>query len=77
MRGVKIKITGRLLLELIGLRPGNIKLYAANVEWPNILNLELTGEDERLPEVQEGQSLPGGIVICKTIDSHIEILGDK
>ena len=74
MRGVKIQISGELLLDLMGLRPGNITLSTATIEWPNILELVLTGEDERLPEIKNGDILPNGIIICKTINSHIEVV---
>ena len=74
MRAVKIKITGELLLELMGLEVGGIKLYTASIEWPNILAIVLTGDDDRLPEVAGGQVLPDGIVVCHKIEAEIQIV---
>lgn len=76
MHAIKIKITGELLLELMGLKVGNIVVYAAHVERPNVLDLVLKGDDERLPEVQDGQKLPEGIIICNHIESKIEIIAE-
>lgn len=74
MRAVKIKITGELLLELMGLVEGGIKLHSASVEWPNTLAIVLTGNDDRLPEVIEGQEPPDGIVIIHKIEAEIQIV---
>ena len=74
MRAVKIKITGELLLELMGLVEGGIKLHSASVEWPNTLAIILTGNDDRLPEVIEGQEPPDGIVIIHKIEAEIQIV---
>ncbi len=77
MRALIIQISGELLLELMGLQPGNIELSAASIEWPNILELTLTGEDERLPEVKDGQSIQSGIVKCERIESSIVVNEEK
>lgn len=65
MRGMQLRISLPLLLDLIGLEAGQIQLGAAAVDvyTPDTLVLVLRGEDERLPEVEPGKFWPRGNVV--------------
>jgi len=65
MRGAEIEVSLPYFLNSCGLHAGSIKL--ANVyrglSEPNVFVIMLYGEDERLPEVKEGEPFPKAQIV--------------
>ena len=72
MRGIQIDVSLPLLLELLGLRQGQITLFKASAKSDECLSLILSGDDDRLPEHTPGDPFAIGTIECTRIEGHIK-----
>lgn len=76
MKACVVTFSLPLLLESLGLRNTNgLTAYHAMVDRNGNIVIGLRGDHPDLPEVLEGQEVPSATIICKSIDSRIEVRG--
>lgn len=77
MKACKVTFSLQLLLEQIGLesRADQLIPYASSVnEYNRTVTLYLTGDHPDLPEVKAGDDIPDAMIICKRIESKLEMM---
>jgi len=67
MRGAEIEVSLPYFLNSCGLHAGSIKLLDAHraVDRPDVFVIVLYGEDERLPETEDGLLFPKAQIVIK------------